>query len=84
MSIHLTVPNSQESAEQSSHQKPGLPKEFLWAFLEGTLTTPNYKNLTWEKEAEENSEESLEGEGEALEDAAEENPENRMGESSSE
>ena len=24
--------------------------EFLWAFLEGTKTTPEYKNLTWEKE----------------------------------
>ena len=26
--------------------------EFLWAFLEGTETAPNYRNLTWEEEAE--------------------------------
>merc|ERR1711954_366591 len=24
--------------------------EFVWAFLEGTKTTPDYKNLTWEQE----------------------------------
>merc|ERR1711954_261207 len=27
-------------------------QEFVWAFLEGTTTTPNYTNLTWELEAE--------------------------------
>ena len=46
--------------------------EFLWAFLEGTVTTPNYKNLDWEKEAEDNPEESSGVEEEAVEEVAEE------------
>ena len=25
-------------------------QEFVWAFLEGTATSPNYTNLTWELE----------------------------------
>merc|ERR1711954_186769 len=33
--------------------------EFIWAFLEGTKTEPNYKNLTWENEAQQ-----MEGENE--------------------
>ena len=35
--------------------------EFVWAFLEGTKTVPEYKNLTWEQE-ETNNVEELEAE----------------------
>merc|ERR1711954_304382 len=46
--------------------------EFLWAFLKGTTTTPNYKNLSWDKEAAENREESAGVEEEVVEEMAEE------------
>ena len=38
--------------------------EFVWAYLEGTKTQPEYKNLTWEKEGEilGSQEENLENE----------------------
>merc|ERR1711954_381389 len=41
--------------------------EFLWAFLEGTTTAQKYKNLTWENQPEEVTEESEEKDDEAEE-----------------
>merc|ERR1711954_126804 len=34
-------------------------QEFVWAFLEGTVITPNYSNLTWELEAEDDDDTNL-------------------------
>merc|ERR1711954_194442 len=46
--------------------------EFVWAFLEGTKTTPEYKNLTWEEErAVEDV--NIEGESRPVEANSEEN-----------
>merc|ERR1711954_149204 len=55
--------------------------EFLWAFLEGTTTTPNYKNITWENQPGEVSEEAKENEDDAVEEEEEEDPEETLGES---
>merc|ERR1711954_463115 len=37
-------------------------QEFVWAFLEGTTTAPNYSNLTWELEKNNESEAAQEEE----------------------
>ena len=57
--------------------------EFLWAFLEGTTTAPNYKNLTWEKQSKEGSEDAVEEGGEAVEEVEEEAPDITLGEAES-
>merc|ERR1711954_191199 len=57
--------------------------EFLWAFLEGTTTAPNYRNLSWEKESEESSGEAVEAGEEAVEEVEEEAPEITLGEAES-
>merc|ERR1711954_567578 len=48
-----------------SHIDKWQVQEFVWAFLEGTATTPKYSNLTWELEV--NEEEKEKGNGENLE-----------------
>merc|ERR1711954_6465 len=47
-------------------------QEFVWAFLEGTATTPNYTNLTWELEDGVEDEIQIEEEATEAEEKAEE------------